>query len=165
AERELRKLLFDEAHKIMKQVEQTEQYITDDVIGKAQVIAATFVGAAHYTVQHLNYDAVVIDEAGQALEPACLIPILKTKKVILAGDHCQLPPTIKSQEAAKKGLSKTLFEKCIEWHPEAVSLLEEQYRMNENIMGFSSKIFYENKLKAHSTVAKHLLFETDSPLQ
>ncbi len=165
AEREQRKLLFDEAHKIMKQVEQTEQYITDDVMGKAQVIAATLVGTAHYTLQHLNYDAVVIDEAGQALEPACFIPVLKTKKVILAGDHCQLPPTIKSQEAAKKGLSKTLFEKCIEWHPEAVSLLEEQYRMNENIMGFSSKIFYENKLKAHGSVAKHLLFAEDSPLQ
>jgi superfamily I DNA and/or RNA helicase len=165
AEREQRKLLFDEAHKIMKQVEQTEQYITDDVIGKAQVIAATLVGAAHYTVQHLSYDVVVIDEAAQALEPACLIPILKTQKVILAGDHCQLPPTIKSQEAAKKGLSKTLFEKCIVLHPQAVLMLEEQYRMNENIMGFSSEIFYSNKLKAHHTVAKRVLFADDSPLQ
>jgi len=165
AEREQRKLLFDEAHKIMKQVEQTEQYITEDVIGKAQVIAATLVGAAHYTVQHLHYDVVVIDEAGQALEPACLIPILKTQKVILAGDHCQLPPTIKSQEAARKGLSKTLFEKCIERHPEAVALLEEQYRMHENIMGYSSRMFYDNKLKAHASVANHLLFDEDSPLQ
>jgi superfamily I DNA and/or RNA helicase len=80
----------------------------------------------------------VIDEAGQALEPACWIPILKAKKVVMAGDHCQLPPTIKSDAAAKE-LSITLMEKVVSLHPEAVVLLEEQYRMNENIAGFSSK--------------------------
>ena len=164
SERDQRKALFDEAHKIMKEVGNTEQYIIDDIVSKTQVITATLVGANHYTIRNLEYNTVVIDEAGQALEPACWIPILKAKKVILAGDHCQLSPTIKSNEAAKNGLSKTLLEKCIALHPESVTLLEEQYRMNENIMGYSSSVFYENKLKAHHSVAKSLLFENDFPL-
>jgi len=128
------------------------------------VISATLVGANHYTIRHVQFDIAVIDEAGQALEPACWIPILKTKKVVLAGDHCQLSPTIKSYEAAKQGLSKTLFEKCIERHPNAVALLEVQYRMHTSIMGYSSKVFYGNKLQAHTSVASHLLFAEDSPL-
>ncbi len=164
SERDQRKALFDEAHRIMKDVGKAEQYIIDDLVSKAQVITATLVGSNHYTVRNLKFNTVVIDEAGQALEPACWIPILKSQKVILAGDHCQLSPTIKSSEAAKKGLANTLLEKCASMHPEAVVLLEEQYRMNEAIMGYSSKVFYENKLRAHSSVADHLLFPGDSPL-
>lgn len=164
AEREQRKALFDEARKIMKEVGNTEQYIIDDVIAKAQVITATLVGANHYTVKNLQYHTVVIDEAGQALEPACWIPILKAQKVVLAGDHCQLSPTIKSEEAARKGFSTTLLEKCTQLHPETVTLLEEQYRMHETIMGYSSGIFYGDKLKAHASVAHHLLFNNDTPL-
>ena len=164
AERDQRKALFDEARNIMKQVEKTEQYIIDDLLTKAQVITATLVGANHYTVKHLTYHTVVIDEAGQALEPACWIPILKAQKVVLAGDHCQLSPTVKSSEAARNGLSTTLLEKCVALYPEAVVLLEEQYRMNEMIMGYSSSIFYQDKLKAHGSVARHLLFPEDKPL-
>ena len=164
AEREQRKALFDEARKIMKQVENTEQYIMDDLLARAQVITATLVGANHYTVRNLKYHTVVIDEAGQALEPACWIPILKSQKVILAGDHCQLSPTVKSNEAGKKGLNTTLLEKSVALHPEAVVLLEEQYRMNEMIMNYSSSVFYENKLRAHASVAHHLLFAGDWPL-
>jgi ATP-dependent RNA/DNA helicase IGHMBP2 len=164
AEREQRKALFDEARKIIKEVGNTEQYIIDDLIAKAQVITATLVGANHYTVRNLQYHTVVIDEAGQALEPACWIPILKAQKVVLAGDHCQLSPTIKSEEAARKGLSTTLLEKCTALHPESVTLLEEQYRMHETIMGYSSSIFYEDKLKAHASVAQHLLHAADNPL-
>ena len=164
AEREQRKALFDEARKIMKEVGNTEQYIIDDLIAKAQVITATLVGANHYTVKNQRYHTVVIDEAGQALEPACWIPILKAQKVVLAGDHCQLSPTIKSDEAARKGLSTTLLEKCTALYPESVTLLEEQYRMHETIMGYSSRIFYGDKLKAHASVASHLLFSEDSPL-
>ncbi|HEX5026949.1 MAG TPA: AAA domain-containing protein [Agriterribacter sp.] len=164
AEREQRKALFDEAHKMIKDTEQTEQYIINDLLSRAQVITATLVGANHYTVRHLNYHTVVIDEAGQALEPACWIPILKGQKVILAGDHFQLSPTIKSDEAARHGLSTTLLEKCVSLHPESVVLLEEQYRMHETIMGFSSDVFYEGRLKAHGTVATHVLFDTDRPL-
>jgi superfamily I DNA and/or RNA helicase len=164
AEREQRKALFDEAHRIIKDVEKTEQYITNDLLSRAQVITATLVGANHYTVRHLHYHTVVIDETGQALEPACWIPILKAKKVILAGDHCQLPPTIKSEEAARGGLSTTLFEKCIQLHPESVVMLEEQYRMHEAIMNYSSGVFYHNRLTAHPSVAKHLLFDADRPV-
>lgn len=164
AERDQRKALFDEARNIMKSVENTEQYIIDDVISKAQVITATLVGANHHTVRKLQYHTVVIDEAGQALEPACWIPILKAQKVILAGDHCQLSPTVKSNEAARQGLSTTLLEKCVALHPEAVTLLEEQYRMHTTIMGYSSSIFYSDKLKAHASVAAHVLFPEDGPL-
>jgi ATP-dependent RNA/DNA helicase IGHMBP2 len=164
AERDQRKALFDEAHRIMKDVGKAEQYIIDDLVSKAQVITATLVGSNHYTVRNLKFDTVVIDEAGQALEPACWIPILKSQKVVLAGDHCQLSPTIKSSEAAQKGLAHTLLEKCVALHPEAVVLLEEQYRMHEAIMGYSSKVFYENKLRAHPSVAGHLLFSGDAPL-
>lgn len=164
AEREQRKALFDEAHKIMKEVENTEQYIVNDLLARAQVITATLVGTNHYTVRHLKYKTVVIDEAGQALEPACWIPILKGQKLVLAGDHCQLPPTVKSNEAAQKGLTHTLLEKAVLLHPEAVVLLEEQYRMHEMIMGYSSGVFYGNRLKAHASVAGHVLFDTDKPL-
>ncbi|QPH40780.1 AAA domain-containing protein [Pedobacter endophyticus] len=164
AEREQRKALFDEAHKIGREVERTEQYIMDSLFDKAQIITATLVGANHYTVRHLKYHTLVIDEAGQALEPACWIPILKVEKVVLAGDHFQLSPTIKSNVASKGGLSTTLLEKSVKLHPEAVVLLNEQYRMNRQIMGYSSKVFYENKLKAHETVATQLLFDADEPL-
>ncbi len=165
AEREQRKALFDEAHRIMKDVATTEQYIIDDIVGRAQVITATLVGANQYTIRNLNYHTVVIDEAGQALEPACWIPILKARKVILAGDHCQLSPTIKSAEAARNGLSTTLLEKCVALHPDAVTLLDEQYRMHERIMGYSGRVFYGNQLRAHASVASHALFPGDSALQ
>lgn len=162
AERDQRKALFDEARNVMKEVERLEQYILDDVLSRAQVVTATLVGANHYTVKNLRYQTAVIDEAGQALEPACWIPILKAQRVILAGDHCQLPPTVKSAEAA--ALNTTLLEKNVALHPEAVTLLDEQYRMNLMIMGYSSEVFYESRLKAHASVASHTLFEGDKPL-
>ncbi|RZK78476.1 MAG: DUF2075 domain-containing protein, partial [Pedobacter sp.] len=164
AEQEQRKALFNEAHKILKEADQTEQYIIDQLIAKAQVITATLVGANHHLIKGMEFDTVVIDEAGQALEPGCWIPILKSAKLILAGDHCQLSPTIKSAEAARKGLSKTLLEKAIALHPESVVLLEEQYRMHQDIMGYSSKVFYDGLLKAHSSVAERVLFPGDKPL-
>lgn len=165
AERDQRKALFDEAHRIMKEVTDIEQYVVDDLVAKAQVITATLVGSNQYMIRALRFHTVVIDEAGQALEPACWIPILKAQKVVFAGDHCQLPPTIKSTEAARKGLNTTLLEKCVALHPEAVSLLEEQYRMHEHIMGYSSQVFYANQVKAHPSVATHALFEGDTALQ
>ena len=164
AERDQRKALFDEANKIMKEVAKTEEFIINDLVTKAQVITATLAGANHYTIRNLQFNTVFIDEAGQALEPTCWIPILKAQKVILAGDHCQLSPTIKSTEAARKGLSTTLIEKCIALYPEAVTLLDEQYRMNDAIMGYSSAVFYGNELKAHQSVASRLLFPGDKPM-
>ncbi len=163
-EREQRKALFDEAYKIMKEVGNTEQYIMDDLLSGAQIITATLVGSGHYTIKKRLYHTVVIDEAGQALEPACWIPILRAQKLVLAGDHCQLPPTIKSVEAARNGLGTTLLEKCITLHPEAVVLLQEQYRMNKVIMGYSAQVFYQDQLRAHPSVADRLLFPGDIPL-
>jgi ATP-dependent RNA/DNA helicase IGHMBP2 len=160
AEREQRKALFDEARNILREVERTEQYILDDIVSRAQVVTATLVGANHYTVRNLRYATAVIDEAGQALEPACWIPMLKAQRLVLAGDHCQLPPTIKAAEA----LGNTLLEKLVGRYPEAVVLLEEQYRMHERIMGYPSERFYEGRLKAHATVAGHTLFEGAAPL-
>jgi ATP-dependent RNA/DNA helicase IGHMBP2 len=98
-----------------------------------------------------------IDEAAQALEPSCWIPILRAERVILAGDHCQLPPTIKSIEAAREGLAQTLFEKCIQRQPQTASMLQVQYRMNEDIMRFSSRYFYHDELITHETVQHHAL--------
>lgn len=164
AEQEQRKALFNEAHKILKEADQTEQYIVDQLLAKAQVITATLVGANNHLLKNLVFDTVVIDEAGQALEPGCWIPILKSSKVVLAGDHCQLSPTIKSPEAARKGLSKTLLEKMVEAHPGAVILLEEQYRMHKDIMGYPSKVFYGDALKANHSVSDKLLFDGDEPL-
>lgn len=163
SEREQRKALFAEARNISKEVERTEQYIVDDVLSRADVITATLVGANHYSIRNRTYHTIVIDEAGQALEPACWIPVLKAKKLVMAGDHCQLPPTIKSVEVAKE-LSTTLLEKTVALHPEAVVLLQEQYRMHQTIMGFSSQEFYANKLIANEAVAAHLLFPGDQPL-
>ena len=162
-ERDQRQALLAEARNISKEITRTEQYIINDILSRAQVITATLVGANHYSVRPLRYHTVVIDEAGQAIEPACWIPILKADKLVMAGDHFQLPPTIKSSEAAREGLANTLMEKCVTLHPESVVLLEEQYRMHETIMGFPSQEFYDNRLTAHLSNARHLLFPGDQP--
>ena len=162
-ERDQRQALLAEARNISKEITRTEQYIINDILSRAQVITATLVGANHYSVRPLRYHTVVIDEAGQAIEPACWIPILKAEKLVMAGDHFQLPPTIKSSEAAREGLANTLMEKCVTLHPESVVLLEEQYRMHETIMGFPSQEFYGNRLTAHLSNARHLLFPGDQP--
>ncbi len=164
AEREQRQALFSEAKKLMREVEETEKYVTNDIISRAEVIASTLVGANHSSIRHLQFDTAVIDEAGQSLEPASWIPVVKARKLILAGDHFQLPPTVKSAEAARKGLSVTLLEKAVALHPEAVVLLEEQYRMNSKIMEYSSRVFYDGKLRAADGVGEWLVFEEDEPL-
>lgn len=164
SEREQRKALFDEAHKIGREVEKAEQYIIEHIFDSAQIITATLIGANHHTVRNLRYKTLVIDEAGQALEPACWVPILKAEKLVLAGDHFQLPPTIKSHQAAQKGLAQTLLEKLVALHPESVVLLNEQYRMNRHIMEYSSQVFYQNQLSAAVKVADQVLFADDKPL-
>lgn len=161
SEREQRKALFDEAYRILKEIEDSEKYISEKIFDETQVFAATLVGSAHYTIKDIKFDAVIIDEAGQALEPACWIPILKSEKVVLAGDQYQLPPTIKSQEAANKFFGKTLLEKLSNQHPDAVVMLDTQYRMNEKIAAFSSFVFYKNQLKAHDSVKNQTLQNLD----
>ncbi|MEQ8475500.1 AAA domain-containing protein [Fulvivirga sp.] len=164
AEREQRKLLYDEAHQLKDAADQLNYYITNDIIDKAQVIACTLVAANNYNIKGIKFKTAFIDEAGQALEPASWIPILKSGRVIFAGDHFQLPPTIKSYEAAKAGLEVTLFEKAINGNNADV-MLKEQYRMNEAIMQFSSNYFYKNELKANASVAHWTVFQGDSPIE
>ncbi len=164
AEREQRKALFDEARNLMKDVDRIEGNILADLLAQAQVITATLVGANHPVIRDREFETVVIDEAGQALEPASWIPALKARRLILAGDHCQLPPTVKSASAASGGLGATLLEKNTLIHPEATVLLDQQYRMHELIMGYSSRTFYQDRLKADPSVAGHKLTEEEWPL-
>ena len=152
-----RQSLQAEARAMIKESVGHEQRMTQDVLDVADVITATLVGAAHPVLRDRSFASVYIDEAAQALEPACWIPICRCERVIMAGDHCQLPPTIISNEAARGGLQQTLFEKCIKRHPQASVLLQTQYRMNAVIMGFSNAQFYEGKLLAHESVKDHSL--------
>lgn len=157
SERQQRKLLMQEAKALKADADVLEFYIVNDLLQNSEIIACTLVGASHPTLRGKRYKTVFIDEAAQALEPACWIPILRTDRVVLAGDHHQLPPTVKSFEAGKAGLSKTLFEKCIQHHPQTAVMLQTQYRMHEDIMRFSANYFYENKLLADASVATALL--------
>jgi ATP-dependent RNA/DNA helicase IGHMBP2 len=163
-EREQRRLLLTEAKKLKEEAEQLSFYISRDIIEKAQVIASTMVGANNNYLSGLRYNTVFIDEAAQALEPASWIPVTKANRVIFAGDHQQLPPTIKSQEAARNGLEITLFEKAIKRN-QADIMLREQYRMNSVIMNFSSRIFYNNALIANEKVRNWKIFDEDMALE
>ncbi len=163
-ERQQRRLLLQEAGKLRKEADHLEYYITNDILTNAQVIACTMVGASNYQIRDRRFSTVFIDEAAQGLEPATWIPITKANRVIFAGDHCQLPPTIKSFDAAKAGLDETLFEKTIKRNKADV-MLQEQYRMNEQIMSFSSRFFYHDKLKANSQVKSWMLFKDDQSVE
>lgn len=162
-ERQQRKRSYAEARSLQQQARDTEDYVVDRLLGEAQVVACTLIGSAHGFLKDRNFKTVLIDEAGQALEPACWVPLLKCQKVVLAGDPLQLPPTVKSQEAAKQGLTTTLLEKRVQRTDQHV-LLRTQYRMNEGIMAFSNKVFYEGKLEAHPSVANHSIGDGAQPL-
>lgn len=154
SEREQKQAMLKEARAILKQIADMEKYVLDGAKDKTQAFVATLVGAASPFLRDKRFGLVLIDEAGQALEPATWIPILRADKVLLAGDHCQLPPTVKSKEAARAGLETTLMEKFVQRAaPEAVSLLRTQYRMHRQIMEFSSRYFYQSRLEAHASVA------------
>ena len=164
AERQQRNLLFSEAKKLKEEGDHLAFYISSDILAKSQVIASTLVGANNQILRGQKFKTVFIDEAAQALEPATWIPIVKSERVIFAGDHHQLPPTIKSYEAAKQGLEITLFEKAI-LRNNADIMLREQYRMHETIMNFSSNYFYNNQLIANSIVKNWKIFPDDLPLE
>jgi superfamily I DNA and/or RNA helicase len=154
-ERAQRKFMFAEVSRLREASKSLEQYIQFDIFKRTQVFATTLVGASSYHLKGMTFDVVFIDEAAQGLEAATWIPILKAKKVVFAGDHFQLPPTIKSFQAGKEGLAKTLFEKVILRNPPAAQLLDLQYRMPEVIMGFSNEWFYKGKLKAAENTKTH----------
>ena len=153
-DKQQRRQLRDEARALMQAADDLERFMTENVLDSVQVITSTLVGAANRNIRHLTFDTVFIDEAAQALEPGCWIPIAKGERVILAGDHHQLPPTVKSEKAAREGLRETLFEKCIKRQPYTARMLNVQYRMHEQIMAFSSEQFYGGQLQAHPSV-KH----------
>jgi len=116
-ERQHRQWLREEARTLRQAANDLERFITEDVLESVQVITCTLVGASQSHIRHLSFETVFIDEAAQAMEPACWIPIAKGQRIVLAGDHHQLPPTVKSEKAAREGLRETLFEKCIQRPP------------------------------------------------
>lgn len=141
-----------------------ELRIRSSLFGEARVIASTLTGAANRVLEGEKYSTLFIDEAAQALEAACWIAIRKAGRVVLAGDHCQLPPTVKSIMALKGGLGKTLMERIVENKPETVTLLKMQYRMNEQIMKFSSEWFYHGMVESAPTVSHRGILDYDTPM-
>ena len=169
--REMRRRRREKAEHFHQKIERLKELavelevrINNDIFGQVRVIASTLVGAGNKLLDGKRFGTVFIDEAAQALEAACWIPIRRASRVILAGDHCQLPPTVKSLEALKGGLGKTLMERIVENKPECVSLLEVQYRMNDEIMQFSSDYFYHGQMKSAPEVAHRLIHEGDAPI-
>jgi len=150
-ERFQRDLLKKEARLYREDAKRIEREITEDLLDKAQVIACTLVGSTHPLIQDRLFKTVFIDEASQALEPACWIAIQKAYRVVMAGDHQQLPPTVKAVKAGKEGLEHTLFERAMQLNNASV-MLETQYRMHPEIMNFSSEYFYASKLKTADDV-------------
>ena len=138
--------------------------INAELFGEARVIACTLVGSAHRLLEGMKFGTLFIDEAAQALEAACWIPMKRASRVILAGDHCQLPPTVKSIAALRAGLGKTLMERIAENKPEVVTLLKIQYRMNEDIMRFSSDWFYGGQVESAPQIKYRSILDFDHPI-
>lgn len=138
--------------------------INSELFGEARVIACTLVGSAHRLLEGMKFGTLFIDEAAQALEAACWIPMRRASRVILAGDHCQLPPTVKSIAALRAGLGKTLMERIAENKPEVVTLLKIQYRMNDEIMRFSSDWFYGGKVESAPQIKYRSVLDYDHPI-
>ena len=141
-----------------------ELRINAELFGEARVIACTLVGSAHHLLEGMKFGTLFIDEAAQALEAACWIPMRRASRVILAGDHCQLPPTVKSIAALRAGLGKTLMERITENKPEVVTLLKIQYRMNDEIMRFSSDWFYGGKVESAPQIKYRSVLDYDHPI-
>ena len=150
--------------RLKERATELEVRINAQLFGEARVIASTLVGSANRLLEGQKFGTLFIDEAAQALEAACWIPIRRVSRVVLAGDHCQLPPTIKSYAALKAGLGKTLMERIVENKPEVVTLLKMQYRMNEEIMRFSSDWFYGNQVESAPEVKYRSILDLDIPM-
>ena len=141
-----------------------EKKINTELFEQASVVCCTLIGSAYQIMAHRHFGTVFIDEAAQALEPACWTAILKADRVVLCGDHQQLPPTVKCVEAARQGLSRTLMQHVAHNKPQCVCQLTTQYRMHRDIMAFSSKWFYNGQLQAAPEVADRLVHLMDTPL-
>ena len=157
AEREQRNLLFKEVKNIRTEIKKIQAYNEEKLYTEAEVIAGTPIGLYDAKINHLTFNTLVMDEAGQCIEPLawCIFPLVQ--KYVLAGDHLQLPPTILSNEAARLGLNQSILERCIATMGN-VFLLNTQYRMRESIAGFSSDYFYDGLLQT----AEHLKSKTSN---
>ena len=150
--------------KLQSRQTELEIKITADLFAQASVVSCTLIGAAYRIMERRHFSTLFIDEAAQALEPACWAAILRADRVVMSGDHQQLPPTVKSIEAAHGGLADTLMQKVVGLHPQCVTLLTVQYRMNEDIMAFSSRWFYHGLLQAAPEAAHRQVSPLDTPL-
>ena len=150
--------------KLQQRATELEIKINADLFEQARVVSCTLIGSAYRIMERHRFSTLFIDEAAQALEPACWAAILRADRVIMSGDHQQLPPTVKSMAAAKGGLADTLMQKVVKLWPQCVNLLTVQYRMNEDIMSFSSRWFYHGRLQAAPDVAHRLVSPLDTPL-
>lgn len=154
------KQLRGEISALKDEIKKLKQEIFEKVMYEQEVVLGTPTTIQDRSIRYQEFDLVIIDEATQATEPMTWLPMMKAKKVIMAGDHFQLPPTVRSIEAEEKGLGITLFERYYDILPEEYrQLLERQYRMNETIMGFSSREFYKNLLVADESVKNQTLSE------
>ena len=150
-QREARRAARAEARALRKEAEELEAYLSEKVIREADVVCATLVGCDDRRLRGVKFDMAVVDEAAQALPPATLIPMRRASRLVLCGDPCQLPPTVKSQGG--RVLEKTMLERLIDAHPERTTMLEVQHRMHEAIMSAGNTHFYDGRLTAHETVA------------
>jgi ATP-dependent RNA/DNA helicase IGHMBP2 len=149
--------LKQQARELESWAKALEDRLVEEILSSAQAITCTLVGAAHPLLEKRSFRTCIIDEAAQALEPACWIPMAKCSRVVLAGDPFQLPPTVKDLDAARKGLAHTLIERCLSILPDRVHLLTVQYRMHQAIMGFSNDYFYSGALEADTRAANRML--------
>eukprot|EP01042_Synura_sphagnicola_P008271 gene8271-10596_t len=160
-----RREVYSELRVLRKEAKVREQRVVKSILENANVVLCTLVGASSYVIKDIEFDMVVIDEAAQALEAACWIPMQKANKVVLAGDHCQLPPTVKSTLAEQGGLGRTLFERIISSKPTRADfdlshvsrLLNIQYRMNHAICDWASSSMYNGRLTSAEQVRDHTL--------
>jgi superfamily I DNA and/or RNA helicase len=164
AHRSSKEAYHQKVERLKSRATELELRIRNDLFSEARVIACTLVGSASKLLEGQRFATLFIDEAAQALEAACWIPIRRVTRVIFAGDHCQLPPTVKSIAALKAGLGKTLMERIVENKPECVTLLQVQYRMNDDIMRFSSNEFYHGKVTTAPQLAHRSILDYDHPI-
>ena len=154
----------DRLCKLRSRATEIEIRIDADLFGQARVVASTLIGAANRVVSHRRFTTLFVDEAAQALEAACWNAIIRADRVVLAGDHCQLPPTVKSSEALRRGLGVTLMQRLTMLWPQTVALLTMQYRMHADIMRFSSDTFYYGQLTAAPEIANRTILALDYPM-
>ena len=153
-----RQATAQEGRALLADARKLEDQVVERILNGATVVCATLTGINAEILGERVFDLAVIDEAGQSTEPICWLPVLRSKSLVLAGDHCQLPPTILSREAAQEGFGISLMERLVDCYgPKTTRLLKVQYRMHESIMTHSARTFYDSELEAHESVRGHLL--------